>query len=384
MWQSDFPIFHVTYSPTGGAGSIASAISKTQRELGYDSRMVFASSRSISQSPLAHPVISLAAVIDQFLLGRKDADLLSILRARVGSISKDLLRDAAVINLHWATGALTEKVANILAHEGVRVFWTLHDYRPVTKGCHYPMGCTGFKSGCNNCPQLRASFEKLLPIISPSHDKTRSKLTFVSPSVGLSSAASSSFLLNGAKVIHIPNPVKQNEGPTQAANFENPLRNYLFVASDVKDPRKGFDLVLEWWSSKGREGQTLRVVGANSEKLASNFPGIQPLGILTESSLREVFSRSEVLVFGSREDNAPGTVAEALANGLRVLCLDVNMAAWLKLDGVPLDLPGQEEITSHSSIHDAYVSERNDFLAKRDPIRVAQKYIAAYAISLTE
>ncbi|HKK68343.1 MAG TPA: glycosyltransferase, partial [Bacteroidales bacterium] len=39
----------------------------------------------------------------------------------------------------------------------VPVVWAFHDLWAVTGGCHYPGSCTGFQTGCGNCPKLKIS-----------------------------------------------------------------------------------------------------------------------------------------------------------------------------------------------------------------------------------
>ena len=80
--------------------------------------------------------------------------LLSIPHPGVDPDSAAPFAAADILHLHWTTWALTpRKVAGWL-EAGRSLVWTLHDFWPMTGGCHYPAGCEQYRTACMKCPQL--------------------------------------------------------------------------------------------------------------------------------------------------------------------------------------------------------------------------------------
>jgi hypothetical protein len=58
---------------------------------------------------------------------------------------------ADVLHLHWTSWMLTPgRIARWLA-AGRSIAWTLHDFWPMTGGCHYPTGCEQYRTACLKC-----------------------------------------------------------------------------------------------------------------------------------------------------------------------------------------------------------------------------------------
>jgi glycosyltransferase involved in cell wall biosynthesis len=60
-----------------------------------------------------------------------------------------------VINLHWVARWLDLPSFLGSLPSGAPVVWSLHDFIPITGGCHYPGECDHFTRQCGNCPQQR-------------------------------------------------------------------------------------------------------------------------------------------------------------------------------------------------------------------------------------
>jgi glycosyltransferase involved in cell wall biosynthesis len=378
--NSSAPVVHLSYAPKGGAGNIAKLLVNSQQELGVDSRLVTASDKSISEAPQKDPLIAVAALVDQFLLAKKDAELMTILRARVSRIARDVSVEGSVLHLHWMPGALSDLLISEMAVHAVKTVWTLHDYRPFTGGCHYPSGCMGYESGCAMCPQVRAWGESKvrLGLSKKTIAFSSSKLNLVAPSHGLLEAAGASKFAVGHSVSYIPNPVDSSfflgtpESQSQAR-----AGNYLFVAANVEERRKGLWEVLSWWKKNRKSGEALRIIGAGSEKFGDPESAIIGLGSKLPEELQKYYSESSALLFASTEDNAPGVIAEAALARLPIVCLNEAMIGWLVKDGLTclsIDEVRSLQQSDHSDLSSTYRS----FLAEREPIKVAQKYLDLY------
>jgi len=60
-----------------------------------------------------------------------------------------------IVNLHWVPRWLDLPSFFRSLPKETPVVWTLHDFIPVTGGCHYPGDCEGFTIQCGNCPQQK-------------------------------------------------------------------------------------------------------------------------------------------------------------------------------------------------------------------------------------
>lgn len=54
-----------------------------------------------------------------------------------------------VIHLHWVNHGFLDIYR--LTEIDVPIVWTMHDFWPITGGCHYFFGCDNFKQSCGNC-----------------------------------------------------------------------------------------------------------------------------------------------------------------------------------------------------------------------------------------
>lgn len=369
-------VVHYTFSRQGGAGNAAQSISQALVDQGVDSRVEVSSVTSISKSPTSRPGVTVAALIDKILGATKDASLFSPVRGNLTTVN---LKESAILHLHWIVGAIGLATVNGLVQTRL-LFWTLHDYRPLTGGCHYPRGCEGFKVNCTDCPQARPSFKAL---VSQNRHALRSllsspNLTIVAPSEGMRIAAEEAGARN---VVKIPNPLdsfwlaSQNE----RISPQDGLR-FIFVAAKVDDPIKGLPLILRWWDARPNWFISLTLVGVNSLDYANTSKGVVARGPLDREGLRDELLRADVLVFASEEDNAPNVIAEAVGCGLPILCLGDKMRAWLELDGTPLLTQSNLESvrTFEEFVGGAFREIRRHFLANRDPAMVARAMVGAY------
>jgi glycosyltransferase involved in cell wall biosynthesis len=373
-------ITHLSYSSAGGAGSIASKLVAAQQELGYQSRLVTASNKSLSADPLGDPVQTLAAVIDQFVLAKKSSELISVFRGKISRLSREIRNQGHVVHLHWLPGAISMTLLAELSKNSVRTVWTLHDYRPLTGACHYPQGCNGFESGCTSCPQVRPLARQIIATNQSTNLMGLSELEvdFVAPSSGLFEAAQRS-QIGAAQSVHlIPNPVSVAQPGASIARREHAqARGFLFVAANVNEARKGLEATMDWWSRNRRDEEVLKIVGKGSQKLSNSTIGVLGLGELTQGELAVQYQSAAALVFSSSEDNAPGVLAEAAYFGLPTICLDPQMAVWLEADGFPLSQLDEVRRGANAGQLEPQI-DYSEFLLQRRPEVVARKYLELY------
>lgn len=335
--------------------------------------------QSISSAPLADPIQAMAVVLDQFVLAKPGSALFTVFRNRISRLADKVEAFGGVLHLHWMPAACSDALISEFTGRALKTVWTLHDYRPLTGGCHYPADCLGYANGCKGCPQARtlASGTIARSLSRKTKSLTGSRITFASPSVGLFQAAQQSFVAREHDIKLIPNPVASVDLGSDLAGSVSDSKHYIFVAANVTEKRKGLDRVLAWWANEAQQGEKLLLVGQHSEKFASRDNGIVAAGSLAPAELANAYRGSKALVMASREDNAPGVLAEAALHGVPIICLDAQMKDWLASDG--LQTYSVEQVRQLSSREAESLRQRYElFLAEREPRLVAQRYLELY------
>lgn len=244
-----------------------------------------------------------------------------------------LVQEADVLHLHWVQhGFLSMENLTQLARLNKPVVWTLHDQWVFTGGCHYPRGCRHFEDKCGNCPMLRAPasgdlsrklWEKKAHTL-----EGFSNLVMVACSDWLRNEASNARMMRPFRIESIPNPIDAHhffpEDQKQARKrFGIPEDRFviLFVAQNIRDPRKGFQYLeraLQQLPPERLQNTTLLLMGKDSPENL-NFPTVSTGSLSEAGDIRLTYSAADVLVTPSLEDNLPNTIMEAMACGRPVI-----------------------------------------------------------------
>jgi len=274
-------------------------------------------------------------------------------RSRFYSALDSLWERADLINLHWVFNDYFDYVGFFREMPpGVPVVWTLHDMAPFTGGCHHARECRGYLGSCGSCPLLK---HPLLQVGSryakPVRDWSRKiwlykkrgidyalsrgvGLHIVSPSMWLARKSSESALFSELPTSVIPNAVDHNVfRPLCGNGFRDSIRVasdqflLLFVASNVADPDKGFNLLMQAickLDTKIRSQICLVTIGYG--QCASNDGvDVRHLGCLeSESILSLAYSAADMFVIPSNVENFPNTILESMACGTPVVGFDVG------------------------------------------------------------
>ena len=181
--------------------------------------------------------------------------------------------EADIIHLHWINqGFLSLKGIAKILRSGKPVVWTLHDMWAFTGICHYNGDCDRYKDCCGKCPVLygggfsrdlsRRVFMRKRKLYS------NANITFVACSDWLAKCASSSALLEGKRVLSIPNPINTRlYRPLNMAKARESLalplgrKLLLFAAYRVTNKIKGIDYLCE----------SIRILADEHPDLASNI-----------------------------------------------------------------------------------------------------------------
>ncbi|MDI9879545.1 glycosyltransferase family 4 protein [Flectobacillus longus] len=253
--------------------------------------------------------------------------------------SEPVVRDAEVFHLHWVNfGFLSVKSLTQLSKLNRPFVWTLHDMWAFTGGCHYSGTCESYQQVCGNCEH----FLKKPSADDLSHQVWLQKkalfeqmdLTLVACSEWLAEKARQSSLLQGKKVISIPNPVdtklfypRNKTEARQQLNLAQNKQYILFAAMKISDTRKGFQYFekaiqhLITQNPSLKDSVELLVMGQAQEADFVNIPcKVNVLGRLFDlSKIATTYSAADVFVIPSLEENLPNTIMEAMACGTPVV-----------------------------------------------------------------
>lgn len=265
--------------------------------------------------------------------------------------SKEVVRNADVVNIHWVSHFLSPRTIRKVAQLGKPILWTMHDQRAFTGGCHYSGGCRGFETNCSDCPQVEQEYRKIAEYqLEDSKAMLQDvPIFFISPSQWLADELrSSSFFNEGCHNVRVvPNSVDTDAfaPPTDRAEVRSRYELtdedvcVLLLAHKTSDPRKGFDDISNALQSAVEKlpadrSRRLRVIccGANDFEI----PGVEllHLGSVPPTELPAIMGACDVYLTMTREDNLPNTVVEALSCGLPVIGTNVGGVPEMVQDGV--------------------------------------------------
>jgi glycosyltransferase involved in cell wall biosynthesis len=110
-------------------------------------------------------------------------------------------------------------------------------------------------------------------------------------------------------------------------------KKFLFVASDITQPLKGLNLLMEAMNYFC-DSVTLNIVGAGNIELSSESQKyVNLLGNLTEKELQKQFDTCDALIVPSLSENRPNVIIEAQLSGVFVLATDVGGIPEMVLEG---------------------------------------------------
>jgi glycosyltransferase involved in cell wall biosynthesis len=318
-------VVHVTYSPYGGAGKVANQLSEAiQRHTAWDSEVMTFHPSNLWTQPLADWSATASAGLDEFIVKKPGTKTMLSLLRRSSVFSerhKRAIHEADIVHLHWVEGMLQgEFLETIMSRKPGTVFWTLHDMRPLTGGCHFSGHCRQFESGCSSCPIVRKIFQGSVSLNLNKREVMIQNLSpnFIAPGPWMKrNLLNSKFGNLPCRVI--PNPLSDSsfataKKPKQENNFK-----LGFVAQNLSDPRKGLDKAkahVRRLVSIGLEID-FQLVGSSPPKNLAPWEDYR--GFLSSVEISDWMFDLDFLLFTSLSDNAPLVLAESLAAGTPIL-----------------------------------------------------------------
>ncbi len=232
-----------------------------------------------------------------------------------------------VVHLHNVHSYLSPLVGEMAHERGIRVVWTLHDYKLLCGAYSFPMG-----EGCRECSRnplglvrhrcLHGSLSKSAMGVLEAMRWNRSRLIdftdlFVAPSSYMADV-----MVRGGFPEDRVRVVGNCVGPEFLdADPSTDAEDYFLYAGRIS-PEKGVDTLLK---AVREAGVTLKIVGDGAllqgmKRANAGFPDIEFTGSLSQQQVAAQMRRAKAVVVPSEwPENNPLVVMEALCSGTPVI-----------------------------------------------------------------
>ena len=238
--------------------------------------------------------------------------------------------EADIIHLHWINGLISIKS---ISRINKPVVWTMRDMWPITGGCHYPMDCNNYKTGCGRCPHLQSNNNYDLSKIILNYKKKflTKNIKLVGVSEWISDEARKSQLFKNFDIRTIKNNINTNQFfpinkiiARQKLNILTKKKIILAGAINPEDYYKGFHKLCEIIKKLDSDKYFLCFFGDISTNLIEKFGfEFKNFGYVKDINLlRYIYSSADVYIAPNIQDASPKTLKEASACGTPVACFD--------------------------------------------------------------
>jgi glycosyltransferase involved in cell wall biosynthesis len=393
---------HISFSSSGGAGLVAKVLSETQSSLGTRARLTVLTDTNLRAEPLRMPLQTLAAVIDNYLIGNTStATIGSFTRRRLNGDSNGFTSLDTTLHLHWVDGVINRSSIGKMVQVGRPIVWTLHDMSPFTAFCHHSFDCTQFEGNCGNCPQVRPGFRKKVSLEFASNrsafDFPNDNFCVVAPTEWMAQRARNSSTFRNQRVEVVSNPIArvffQYQDRVKAREILGISQEQIVgiaIASDLSDKNKSIEIVVAGFFSgiakSGRKGKLL-VVGANGKSFASNNRDVIDLGTLDHAGIAASAIAADVNISMSKAESSGLTLREMGALGIPSIALAGSGMDSLIENGKNGFLVEDLEslctavftLASNEGLRKAFgTSAKDSAQIEASPVSVARSYLSIY------
>jgi putative colanic acid biosynthesis glycosyltransferase len=384
----------------GGAAGVARTLADELVARGVESPIAYGYSRGGSASPIeaeyngVRVTPRLNAAVNRLshsVLGR-DTKLVS---PKHWSNFRKSLAETDVVHLHAIHSHIVDAdlLFRALIDAGKPVVWTLHDQWAMTGRCAQPGTCRLWENGCPKCPNLAAYPPAKIDMAAKRWPERREMIQALQASVPTAVIACADWLGDEAKLASIRNVgvIKNSVDRAfwQASSKEAPkaltggVRN-LFMCRDLRDKQKVNWSVLQRVAAL--TDQSLTIVGDQAPQIVDGAR-MHP-AVSDRAQLANLMQEHDRLVFTSRVDYFPLTIAEALTSGLEVDALDSPAAREFSMHPKLNIFENEDALLTHltneplesQSLTYGLNRERDFF----DPRRMTDEYVDVYNSLLGE
>ena len=263
---------------------------------------------------------------------QKTQDLVTPISLSFLKNAKITLENVDIVHIHSYYNVLNLNDLYLLKASSKPIFFTLHDQRIFTGGCHCIRDCKKFLLKCEMCPQINSPFKDLAV-------KNQIKLKelfrdfpnahFISPSKWLAELAESSAILQGKTINHIYNSIPlKNELPNRedfrtGLGLTNEDVVLGFVSPDLNNSYKGFNVLVSAINkmslSYRNKKYTLIIVGKGKVPVFDKNVRVLHFESLPNDQMFPIYSAMDLLIVPSTQDNSPNVILESLIVGTPVI-----------------------------------------------------------------
>lgn len=245
-----------------------------------------------------------------------------------------------IIVIYWPSRFISSKMIHDLYQQTkAKIVYSFVDEAPMTGGCHYPMDCKGYLSGCRECPALlhgkKLASEQLkykeywlkdvpMHIIGSPYDMRLAKKTNI--------------FINSNAIPGVGLPKVVITSRKEARNSLNIPENKFVVmigATSIESVRKGFVYTMESINTvKTRiNNLLLLVIGKTNTGFKENFPNVDvlELGFVDTNKMMTAYSASDCFLSTTIADSGPQMVNYSIASGTPVVSFSMGIAQDLVL-----------------------------------------------------
>lgn len=343
-------ILHITYSKNGGAGTSAyrlhKLLSKEIDSIFITTSDIFKDKHALFDNQIITPELTLKNYLlekffHRFSKKKKELEILnseihhkispnytgefeifSTPFSNIDITKLDSYSQCDIVHLHWVSGLLDFE--SFFKFNKKPIVWTFHDENPFMGAFHYEADQIRNEENLSNVDNIYKSLKK-------SAYEGSVRLNIVSPSKWLLRKAVESEMFFNATYNHQYycldfSVFKVQEKLNCRQIFNLPLEGtiFSFASADVKNKRKGLDLLLPFFSDPHFADVNFLIIGRVEDELA-DYPNVFCLGTLESEILMSIaYSASDFFILPSREDNLPNTMLEALCCGIPVVAFDIS------------------------------------------------------------
>lgn len=356
-------VAHFSDGDNYGAFGAAYELHKTMLEQGIESHFFVRikgredesveeiSTKEIAEYQLMHLINTL-----YFVRNRKE-DTMSFTYDRVGiSLSNDILlrlSECDIIHLHWVSRLLNNNSIMKLLLLGKPIVWTMHDFNPMTGGCHYPDECVRYMIDCSECPQLIVNkLDVTRFILKDKRHAYGDQIHVITASEWLKKIVKKSFVFAGAECSVIPIGINTKQfsilDKKRCKNmfgFSKSTKIILMGAQSTKTKIKGYVGLQKMFNVLETNPYIKQLIESNQIRLvffgnggniyeSLNIPGVE-LGFIDDrDKLCRLFNAADVFLFPSTQETFGMTAVEAMACGTPVIAYNTCAMRDVIVDGV--------------------------------------------------
>lgn len=233
-----------------------------------------------------------------------------------------------LIHLHW----VAEFINYPTFFKSIKkpIVWTLHDMNPFQGIFHYK------NDEVNN--HSISKIDKEIKRLKKKFIHQHPNIHIVCLTDWMYQASKNSAALGKYPHYLIPNGLDFTQFKTVLSKDElkttysinNNNKTLLFISQDLKNPRKGFDLLTSSLDLITDTPFNVVTVGNNQVELPTNFNHIHFSHIDDLGKLNELYTLADLFLLPSCEDNLPNVMLESFANGTPIISFNTGgMKDWV-------------------------------------------------------